>query len=104
MSASNNPFPPDVIDAVRRHMNDDHAADTLVMCRGVGGHPDATAAEMTGMDGEAGIYRLTLPEGEKTIRIPWERPLTQRAEVRPEVVRIYTESCAILGLEPPTSH
>lgn len=96
-----NPFSSDVIEAVCSHMRGDHAEDTLVMCQGVGGHPEASQAEMIHLDGDGGDYRLTLPEGEKTIRIPWERPLTQRAEIRPEVVRLYRESCQLLKLPVP---
>ena len=34
------------------------------------------------------------------IRVPWSRPLTERAEIRAEVVRMYHEACAALGIEP----
>lgn len=96
-----NPFSSDVIEAVCSHMRGDHGKDTLVMCQGVGGHPKATEAEMISLDGIGGDYRISVPEGEKTIRIPWARPLTERAEIRPEVVRIYQESCRTLGLPVP---
>ncbi|WP_051325920.1 biliverdin-producing heme oxygenase [Glycomyces tenuis] len=92
LSEGENPFGPDVVAAVRRHMNEDHAADTLVMCRGLGGRPEATAARMTGLDGSGGDYVVTVGGVEEAIRIPWGRTLTERAEIRPEVVRIFTES------------
>ncbi|MFC4337330.1 DUF2470 domain-containing protein [Salininema proteolyticum] len=91
------PFTDDVIAAVCRHMNADHPEDTLVMVRGLGGRPEATAARMTGFDGDGGDYLAEVGGSEVPVRIPWERPLTERAEVRPEVVRIYRESLAKLG-------
>ncbi|MFL1378875.1 DUF2470 domain-containing protein [Nocardiopsis protaetiae] len=81
-------------------MNGDHPEDTLIICRALGGHPDATAARMTGLDGEAGEYAVTVDGAEHTVRIPWARPLTERAQIRHEVVRMYQESCAELGITP----
>uniref|UniRef100_UPI002594DDC9 DUF2470 domain-containing protein n=1 Tax=uncultured Gordonia sp. TaxID=198437 RepID=UPI002594DDC9 len=45
-------FSPDVVAAVLAHMNDDHADDSLLICRALGGRPDAVAARMTGFDHE----------------------------------------------------
>lgn len=93
-----NPFGEDVIAAITRHMNHDHAADTLVICRGEGGHPEATAARMTGFDGDGGDFVVTVDGEESPLRIPWERPLRERPEVRPEIVRLYRASVEKLGL------
>lgn len=94
------PFAPEVVTAVTAHMNGDHPEDTLIICRALGGHPDATAARMTGLDGEAGEYAVTVGGAEQTVRIPWAQPLTERAQIRHEVVRMYQESCAELGITP----
>jgi putative heme iron utilization protein len=91
-----NPFDQAVVDAVRKHMNTDHADDTLVMVRGVGGRPDATAARMTGLDGEGGEYAVVVDGAEETIRIPWSRPISERPEIRAEVVRLFEESRELL--------
>ena len=97
------PFSPEVVTAVTAHMNGDHPEDTLLICRALGGRPDATAARMTGLDGEAGEYSVTSDGTEHTVRIPWSRPLTERAQIRQEVVRMYREACTLLGL-PPRGH
>ena len=94
------PFAPEVVTAVTAHMNGDHPEDTLLICRALGGHPDATAARMTGLDGEAGEYAVTAGGVEHTVRIPWAQPLTERAQIRHEVVRMYREACAALGVTP----
>ncbi|MDT0327269.1 DUF2470 domain-containing protein [Nocardiopsis sp. DSM 44743] len=94
------PFSPEVVTAVTAHMNGDHPEDTLLICRALGGLPEATGARMTGLDGEGGDYAVTVDGTEHTVRIPWARPLTERAQIRVEVVRMYQEACAKLGLTP----
>jgi putative heme iron utilization protein len=92
----------DVVDAVKSHMNGDHAADNVIICRGLGGVPATTEATMTGMDLD-GIDFAVTSEGEPaSVRIPFvAAPLRERAEVRAEVTRMFRESCELLGLEVP---
>ncbi|GGM46828.1 DUF2470 domain-containing protein [Dactylosporangium sucinum] len=92
------PFTDEIVAAVRRHMNDDHAEDSLLICRTLGGRPDATAAAMTGMDGDGIDFTAVVDGRDVPVRVPFSRPLTERAEVRPEVVRMYREACAALGV------
>ncbi len=93
-------FLPEESAAILRHMNGDHAADSVLMVRALGGHATATDASVTGVD-KAGIDFVAVVSGKETaVRIPWGRTLTARAEVRGEVVRLYQESCAALGIEP----
>jgi hypothetical protein len=83
------PFSPEAVAAVTRHMNDDHAADNVVICRVLGRRPDVTGATMTGMD-ERGIeFRVDVGDGEAVVRIPWITVPTTRADVRTEVVNLY---------------
>jgi putative heme iron utilization protein len=96
-----NPFAPDVVEAIMRHMNDDHADDSLLICRAFGGRPDAERVTMTGLDGEGMDFRAEVPEGEVALRVPWGEPLTERAQVRVEVVRLHTAACEALGVSPP---
>lgn len=97
---SANPFSPDVVSAVTAHMNDDHAEDTLLIVRALADLPTATAARMTGLDGDAGEYTATVQGREVVVRVPWSGPLTERAQIRTEVVRLYQEACARLGVSP----
>lgn len=116
---SENPFTPDVVAAVMAHMNDDHRDDSLVIVRGLGGRPEATAAWMSGMDADGIDFAVTVPVGEDrpdgagngsgdevseevTVRVPFAERLSERAQVRLEVVRMYGEACAALGIEPPS--
>lgn len=87
---------PEVVGAVLAHMNGDHAEDCAVICRGLGGRPDTTAARMTGLDAEAIELLATGPDGDAVVRIPFAEALTERAQVRAEVARMYHESAAIV--------
>ncbi|MFF5259629.1 DUF2470 domain-containing protein [Actinomadura viridis] len=113
----NNPFSEDVVRKITRHMNDDHAEDCAAICRTLGGRPGARAARMSGLDADGiDFVALVGPAGgllgdvgdagagnggagrEVPVRIPWSRRLTERAQVRHEVVRMAAEARAALGL------
>lgn len=98
--AAANPFGPDVIAAITRHMNDDHPDDNLLIVRGLGGQHAAASARMSGLDGLGADFVAEVDGGEAAVRIPWSRELTERREVRVEVVRMYNDACAALGIEP----
>ncbi|MFC5730383.1 MULTISPECIES: DUF2470 domain-containing protein [Nocardioides] len=98
-------FDPDVVDQVLAHMNGDHLDDNLLIVR-ANGAPQATAASMSDVDGEAGTWTVVGPEGPiGAVRIPWPSgPITQRAEIRREVVALYDAACAALGVDPGREH
>ena len=97
-------FPaPEVVTAVMAHMNGDHADDCIVIAKVLGGRPDTTAAKMTGLDADAIELQVDGADGAATLRVPFSERLTERAQVRAEVARMYHESAAALGL-PPREH
>lgn len=89
---------PEVVAAVARHMNDDHADDCVVLARVWGGQAGATSARMTGMDPEGLDLEAEVEDTPVAVRIPFARPLVERSEVRAEVARLYHEAAARLGL------
>jgi hypothetical protein len=91
-------FPPDVVTAVLRHMNTDHADDCLVICRALGGQPAATSAVMSDVDSDAAYFEATVGAAVVPVRIPFRERLTDRPQIRTEVTWMYHESCARLGL------
>jgi len=100
-------FPtPDVVAAITRHMNEDHPEDSVLICRSLGSQPSTTAAVMTGLDADGADFTATTDAGTVAVRIPWSERLTERPQVRAEVVRMYHEACAALGVEPrpPVEH
>lgn len=90
------PFTEDVVRQITRHMNDDHAADCLTICRALGGRPEATAARMTGMDADGIDFAVTDGGAEHHVRIPFGERLTSRPQVRHEVVRMTEKARAAL--------
>ncbi|WP_309238697.1 DUF2470 domain-containing protein [Actinoplanes aureus] len=94
------PFPPEVVAQIARHMNEDHADDNVLIVRAFGGVPAATTARMSGMDAEALEFAVAVDGIETPVRVPFRERLTDRGQVRAEVVRLYQESCAALGIPP----
>jgi hypothetical protein len=82
-------FPQEVVDAVLRHMNDDHTDDSLAIVR-ANGAANAISATMTGIDGTAGTWMVSEPDSERELLISWSEPITERAEIRREIVRLHT--------------
>nr|WP_174719846.1 DUF2470 domain-containing protein [Terrimesophilobacter mesophilus] len=80
-------------------MNDDHAADNQLIARAFG-HPDAVDAVMTGLDDTAGFWNYTLDGVVRRLDVPWSVRISERAEIRREVVVVYDAACARLGVEP----
>lgn len=93
-------FTPEESGAIMRHMNGDHAADSVLMCRALAGLPQAESATVVGVDREGIDFEAVVAGAPVAARLPWGRRLAQRAEVRGEVVRLYQEACAALGIEP----
>ncbi|MFI0446120.1 DUF2470 domain-containing protein [Actinomadura sp. 6N118] len=94
------PFTEDVVAQIMRHMNEDHAGDSRMIVQALGGRPDAESARMSGMDAD-GIDFVAVVGGEKVpVRVPWSERLTERIQVRREVVRMTDEARDVLGLAP----
>jgi hypothetical protein len=95
-------YTPEVVDAVLAHMNGDHCDDSLRIVQAFG-LPEATAAVMSGLDEEAGLWVATIDGADEEIRIPWPAaPIADRAEIRREVVALHDQACAALGVAPPS--
>lgn len=90
----------EVIAAVAHHMNADHVDDNVVICRGLGGCDDATAATFVGMTTKVARFTVTEPGGEREIEIGFADEVSERAQVRTEVAGLYHRSAAMLGLPP----
>lgn len=88
-------------------MNDDHTDDNLLIVRAFGGDAAARAvsATMIGLDHDGGTWRFARADGEETdVAIAWPSgPISARPEIRREVVVLYRDACARLGL-PPREH
>ncbi|SFR87275.1 Protein of unknown function [Microbacterium sp. cf046] len=95
-------FDEPVVTAVLAHMNGDHDDDNRLIARAFGPDRDVVGATMTGFDGDGGQWRAQLAGGDEIdVRVPWPGgPITERPQVRREIVALYDESCRRLGIEP----
>ncbi|WP_018656419.1 DUF2470 domain-containing protein [Actinomadura flavalba] len=98
------PFTDDVVEAIKRHMNEDHPADCLEIVQGLGGHRDATAAGMVDMDEDGIVFSAEIAGAEVPVRVAWAEPVTERPQVRREVVRMSQQARRSLGLAPHAEH
>jgi hypothetical protein len=94
-------FDPAVVEAVLAHMNDDHTDDSLRIVRAFG-RSAATAAEMVGLDEHGGVWWVEVVDeagGDGSeLRVAWPSgPITERAEIRREVVALHDEAVRRLG-------
>lgn len=76
-----------IVAAITSHMNVDHVEDTLTICRG-SGLPDAISARMIGFDTRGADFEVDRPTGKVTHRVPWTHEITERAEVREQLVAL----------------
>lgn len=92
MADQQNPFDAEVVAAVVAHMNDDHAGDSVVICRVFGDRPDVTSAAMAGFDGSGADFDVDGPRGPGRVRVHWSRPINERRQIREEVARLFHEA------------
>lgn len=97
---ASNPFNERIITAAVDHMNLDHPEDSLLIVKALGDRPDATAAEVVTVDGVGIEFKAVVNDAEETVRVPWSTPITGRSQIRAEVIRMYHDACAALGVEP----
>ncbi len=89
------------VQGVLGHMNDDHRDDNLLIVRAFG-EPDAATATMVAFDGDGGHWQATLADGSvSAVHVPWPGgAITERPQVRREIVALYDAACERLGIEP----
>ena len=94
-------FSPDIVAAVLHHMNDDHTDDNVLIIRAFAGvEPDSGSATMTTLDHLGGSWSYTVDGTESELTVPWSHEISERPEIRREVVVLYDAACAKLGIEP----
>lgn len=95
-------FDDSVIAAILGHMNDDHRDDNLLITKAFASGLDVVGASMTGFDGDGGDWTVELADGTSTaVRVPWPGgSISERPEVRREVVALYDAACERLGVAP----
>ncbi|MGB3413943.1 MAG: DUF2470 domain-containing protein [Microbacteriaceae bacterium] len=98
-------FSPEIVAAVLHHMNDDHNDDSLLIMRAFI-EPSAVKATMTSLDGVSGHWDYWIADDKTAIAatVAWPSgEISERAEIRREVVKLYELACDRLGL-PQREH
>ncbi len=95
-------FDENVVRAVLSHMNTDHSDDNLLIARAFIDN-NVDTATMVDLDGNGGTWRVTAHGEERDVSVPWSVPVTERSEIRREVVVLYDAACARLGV-PARDH
>lgn len=95
-------FDDTIVAGVLAHMNGDHTDDNLLISRAFSPESDIISATMTGFDGDSARWSAQLATGETvTIEVAWPGgPISERPHVRREVVALYDQACARLGVTP----
>lgn len=96
-------FSPEIVAAVLHHMNDDHRDDSVLIVRAFGpeGAAGIESATMVSLDERGGDWSFELDGAEATTRIEWPAgTISERPEIRREIVALYDAACERLGLTP----
>lgn len=94
----------EAVAAICRHMNEDHRADGLLICRALAGAGDAVDAEAVGVDETGMRFRVRAADAStREVSVEFATPVTERAQVRAAVVELYDRACAATGT-PPRAH
>jgi putative heme iron utilization protein len=88
------PITPEVSQRICTHMNDDHAEAVLMYAKVYGQAEDATAATMKSIDPEGMDLNVMLGEEATTIRVPFERSLTDSEDAHQVLIAMVRQARA----------
>ncbi|MGC4944508.1 DUF2470 domain-containing protein [Kribbella sp. DT2] len=92
------PFTPEIVAAVLRHMNEDHADDSLQIVRALGGHPDAVSVQLATIDPAGAVFAVTVVAGGVVrVQLPWSEQIVERPQFRHEFARMHREASSADG-------
>ena len=80
-------------------MNSDHNDDNLLIARAFG-DADAASAVMTTLDAHGGTWTYAVSGMRRELTVPWSTEISERPEIRREIVVLYDLACAKLGIKP----
>ncbi len=92
-------FSADTVSAVLTHMNGDHPEDNLLIVRAFG-ESEPISAKMVDLDENGGTWEYSTDSGEGELRVPWSGKISERGEIRREIVVLYERACELVGIEP----
>jgi hypothetical protein len=92
-------FSTEIVSAVLAHMNSDHNDDNLLIVRAFA-ESAAISAAMVSLDHTEATWQYSDAHGvEHHVTVPCSTTISERIEIRHEIVRLYDRACEKLGLE-----
>ena len=79
------------------HLNDDHADALLVIAQALGGYPDATAAQCSGLDRRGIDLAVHTPRGQAPARVAFPEALAESSQLRAATVELTHRARAVAG-------
>jgi putative heme iron utilization protein len=79
------------------HLNDDHADALLVIAQALGGYPDATAAQCSGLDRRGIDLAVHTPRGRAPARVAFRQALAGSSQLRAATVELTHRARAAAG-------
>jgi hypothetical protein len=81
-------------------MNGDHTDDNVLIAQAFGDR-DAETSQMVDLDENEGTWVFTVAGDQRMLDVPWPGgPISERGEIRREIVVLYDKACAVLGVIP----
>ena len=90
-------FDEEVVTAICDYMNSDPTESNLTIVQGLSGDRTVTRAELVTFDGDGATFRAYAPAGERDMRFDWDRPITERAEVREQLFALLNRAMDAFG-------
>jgi hypothetical protein len=95
-----NQFDDAAVAAIVKDMNTGHPDDPLLICRTLGRQPSARIARMVGFNETRALFSARIDGGDVDVWVPWSGPITERSQVRGEIVAMYRAACAQARIKP----
>jgi hypothetical protein len=80
-------------------MNNDHPDDNLLIVRAFA-TVDATAAVMSDFDHLGATWSYEAGDAAAELTVPWSRAISERGEIRRQIVALYATACERLDVTP----
>ena len=80
-------------------MNNDHPDDNVLIVQAFG-PADAASVVMTTLDEHGGTWSFESDGASGELTLPWSSEISERAEIRREIVSLYDAACEKLDVVP----
>ena len=91
-------FPAETATAIIQQLNEEHAAEALLVAQTQGEQAQASAAVTTAVDWTGITFAVTTEGQTQPVRVPWPAPIVQRADIRRQLLELYHEACRLRGV------